>query len=231
MQIVRLKGWMPILFCLLTAGGCAAVPALEMDPSGVFDRKDLLEVVPEQEEEAQEDVRNAAPDPELDAVLLQFQKGIQLLESGKAAEARSLFEALRDRYPEVSVIYNNLGVTYKRLNLLEEAARSYQKAIALQGGGYAEAHYNLAIIFREQGAFRKAEAVYREVISLNPEFEDAHYNLAVLYDLYLDNPEEALQHYMKYMELVDGDHLEMELWVAALQKRLPERASEQSIGE
>jgi hypothetical protein len=40
---------------------------------------------------------------------------------------------------------------------------------------------------------------------------------------------------MKYMELVDGDHQEMELWVAALQKRLPERVPErgpdQSIGE
>lgn len=220
--MIRQKGCGAILICFLLAGGCtkSILPPV-IGPSGTSDQGASLELSTEQEGEAQQDVQNIVPDPELDAVLLQFQKGIYLLESGKAEEARSFFEALRDRYPEVSVIHNNLGVTYKRLSLPEKAVESYKKAIDLQGGGYAEAHYNLAIVFREQGAFRKAEAVYKTVIALNPEFQDAHYNLAVLYDLYLDNPVGALQHYRKYMEIVDGDHQEMKLWVAALQKRLP----------
>ncbi len=217
MQIFRLKVWVPIVFFLLLGSGCIKAISPPVDPV-MSVLKDHGAITPEQE--VLEESEESAPDAELDAVLLQFQKGIQLLEGGKAKEARLLFEALRDRYPEVSVIHNNLGVTYKRLNLLDEAAESYQKAIDLQGGGYTEAHYNLAIVFREQGAFRKAESVYKVVIALNPEFQDAHYNLAVLYDLYLDEAEEALQHYRKYMELIDGNHQEIELWVAALQKRI-----------
>ncbi|HIE64488.1 MAG: tetratricopeptide repeat protein [Nitrospira sp.] len=231
MQTLRLFVWMPIFFFLLLSGGCMrTMPLLDMTSPVVPDRKVLLEVVPEPEAEVSEEAQNTVPETEskaaMNQVLYQFQKGIQLLERGRSEEARFLFEELRERYPEVSVVHNNLGVTYKRLSLLQEATRSYQKAIDLQGGGYTEAHYNLAIIFREQGAFRKAEVIYLKVIALNPEFEDAHYNLAVLYDLYLDKPEEALQHYRKYMELVDGNHQEIELWVTALQKRLSTSVSE-----
>jgi len=225
MQIGNKRKWAPILLCLLLGGIAGGCSKTTLPPVFVPSRGSDEDVAQDRKGREQEDPPPVAPDSELDRVLHQFQKGIGLLERGKAGEARSIFEGLRHRYPEVSVIHNNLGVTYKRLGRLEEAAQSYQKAIDLQGGGYTEAHYNLAIVFREQGAFRKAEAVYKKVISLNPEFQDAHYNLAVLFDLYLNDPAEALRHYRKYMELAAGDHEKIELWIAALQKRLPESGS------
>jgi tetratricopeptide (TPR) repeat protein len=154
----------------------------------------------------------------LDQVLLQFQKGITLLENNKFKEARTLFETLRESYPHVSVIHNNLGVAYKRLGLIPEAEASYRQAIQIHPS-YAEAYYNLAIALRERGEFGKAEGAYQEAISKDPLFRDAHYNLGVLYDLYLNEPAKAIGHYQVYLESGGDGQEEMAIWIAALQKR------------
>jgi tetratricopeptide (TPR) repeat protein len=162
------------------------------------------------------------PPPEskrLDEVLLKFQRGIQLLESGRVQESRALFEDLRNNNPNVSVFHNNLGVVYKRLGLLQQASESYQKAIEIHSG-YPEPYYNLAIVLREKGEFQKAEEAYKKTISLAPDFRDAHYNLAVLYDLYLNNPVEAVQYYQNYLNLGGENQEEIRIWIAGLQKRM-----------
>jgi tetratricopeptide (TPR) repeat protein len=165
-------------------------------------------------------VRNVLPPrPEPDGALLQFKRGVQLLENGKNEEARLLFERLRNAYPKMGMVYMNLGVTYKRLGLLPEAISSYQRALEIERGD-AEVYYNLAIALREQGEFRKAEAAYKTALVISPDFIDAHYNLAVLYDLYLNDPDEAIRHYQRFLELGGGDSKEIQIWISALQKRI-----------
>ena len=167
-------------------------------------------------------VRNDLPRrSEPDAALLQFKKGVQLLENGQNEEARLLFERLRNAYPKMGVVYMNLGVAYKRLGLIPEAISSYQRALEIERGD-AEIYYNLAIALRGQGEFRKAEAAYKTALVISPDFVDAHYNLAVLYDLYLNNPDDALRHYQRFLELGGGDSKEIQIWISALQKRIDE---------
>jgi len=161
------------------------------------------------------------PDSKRDAALAQFNKGIQLLESGQTKEARLLFERLRDAYPNMSIFHVNLGVAYKRLGLLPEAISSYQRAVEIDRAD-ADVHYNLAIALREHGEFHKAEEEYKTTIGITPDFRDAHYNLAVLYDLYLNRPEEAIRYYRRFMELGGGDSKEIQIWISALQKRMDE---------
>jgi len=160
-------------------------------------------------------------DKKLDEVLLKFQRGILFLENGKHKEARTLFEGLRETYPNVSVFHNNLGVAYKRLGLLQQAQDAYRQAIEIHSSD-PEPHYNLAIILREQGEFRKAEEEYKEAISLAPDFRDAHYNLAVLHDLYLNEPAEAILHYQTYLNLGGENQEEIKIWIASLEKRIEE---------
>jgi tetratricopeptide (TPR) repeat protein len=146
---------------------------------------------------------------------------VRLLEDGKNEEARLLFERLRNRYPKMGIVYMNLGVTYKRLGLLTEAIESYQRALEIERGD-AEIYYNLAIALREEGEFRKSEAAYKTALIISPGFADAHYNLAVLYDLYLNDPGEAIRHYQRFLELGGGDSKEIQIWISALQKRIDE---------
>ncbi|MBI3608207.1 MAG: tetratricopeptide repeat protein [Nitrospirae bacterium] len=173
---------------------------------------------------ARADEPRAAEGRKLDQVLLNFQKGITLVEHNKLKDAKVVFEALRTSYPHVSVFHNNLGVVDKRLGLLDEAIASYREAIAIQPA-YPEAHYNLAIALREQGQFLQAEKAYRHAIESAPDFRDAHYNLAVLYDLYLNDPEKAIEHYRTYLASGGEGQEEVTIWIAALQKRA-ERAKE-----
>jgi tetratricopeptide (TPR) repeat protein len=160
----------------------------------------------------------------LDQVLLHFQKGTTLVESGKLKEARAVFETLQTHYPHVSVFHNNLGVVYKRLGLLPEAVAAYQQAIKIQPQ-YPEANYNLGIALREQGEFRQAEDAYRRALVSAPDFHDATYNLAVLYDLYLNEPDKAIEHYQTYLAAEGEGRDEVTIWIAALHKRV-ERAKE-----
>jgi len=167
-------------------------------------------------------IRNDSSRPsEPDGSLLEFKQGVHLLENGKNEEARLLFERLRNNYPKMGIVYMNLGVTYKRLGLLPEAIASYQRALEIERGD-AEIYYNLAIALREEGEFRKSEAAYKTALIISPEFADAHYNLAVLYDLYLNDPGEAIRHYQRFLEVGGGDSKEIRIWISALQKRIDE---------
>ncbi len=163
-------------------------------------------------------------DPRLDLVIQQFQRGIRLLAQDKVQQAKTLFESLRNDYPRVSVFHLNLGVVYKRLARLEDAMHAYRQAISIAaqspGGGYAEAYYNLAIVLREQGLFKEAEAAYLRALSIDSDFQDAHFNLAVLYDLYLNEPVRAIHHYQRHLALKEGADEEIGIWIAALEKRI-----------
>jgi tetratricopeptide (TPR) repeat protein len=173
---------------------------------------------------ARTDESRAAEAQKLDQVLLRFQKGTSLVENGKLKEAKTVFENLRSNYPHVSVFHNNLGVVYKRLGLLPDAVAAYQEAIKIQPQ-YPEAYYNLGIALREQGEFRQAEDAYRLALNAAPDFRDANYNLAVLYDLYLNEPDKAIEHYQTYLAAGGEGRDEVTIWIAALEKRL-ERAKE-----
>ncbi|MFZ5876346.1 MAG: tetratricopeptide repeat protein [Nitrospirota bacterium] len=173
---------------------------------------------------ARADESRAAEAQKLDQVLLRFQKGTSLIENGRLKEARAAFESLRTSYPHVSVFHNNLGVVYKRLGLLQDAVAAYQQAIKIQPQ-YPEAYYNLGLALREQGEFRQAEDAYRRALSAAPDFRDADFNLAVLYDLYLNEPDKAIEHYQTYLAAGGEGQEEVAIWIAALQKRV-ERAKE-----
>jgi tetratricopeptide (TPR) repeat protein len=161
---------------------------------------------------------NPAPNAGSEAVVLQFRKGVHLLEKGETKEARFVFEKLRDDHPQISMYYVNLGVTYKRLGLLPEAIASYQHALEIDRDD-AGIYYNMGIALRESGEFRKAEQAYKTALVILPDFMDAHYNLAVLYDLYLDEPDRAVEHYRRYLDLGGGNPDEVQIWITALEKR------------
>jgi tetratricopeptide (TPR) repeat protein len=197
------------LCLLLAASGCARAPMIS--PSSVPTA-------------ARPEESRAVEAKKLDQVLIHFQKGMTLVESGKYKEARTVFEALRTDYPHVSVFHNNLGVVYKRLGLLPEAVAAYRQAIKIQPQ-YPEAYYNLGLALRQQGEFRHAEDAYRQALDASPDFRDAHYNLAVLYDLYLNEPGKAIRHYETYLAAGGEGQDEVAIWIAALQKR-----AEQSKG-
>jgi len=67
--------------------------------------------------------------------------------------------------------------------------------------------------------FAEAEAAYRHTIAVQPDYAPAYLNLGVLYDLYLAEPQKALEQFEHYLTLA-GDNKQVAGWVVELKKRV-----------
>jgi len=99
----------------------------------------------------------------------EMQPILQLLNSGKLAEAESAANKLVVRYPNAFILYNILGIAQDGLSKFGDAVKSYTKAIALQPNT-PDLHFNLGIALANVGRLAEATDSYRKAIALNPKF-------------------------------------------------------------
>ena len=76
---------------------------------------------------------------------MRFLRGVILSETGRAAEAVTVFTRLTEDYPELPEPYNNLAVLYAQQNELNKARAALEMAIR-NNPAYATAYENLGDI-------------------------------------------------------------------------------------
>jgi len=76
--------------------------------------------------------------------------------------------------------YDNCGLSYRRLNILDSAEVYYKKSIAMNPKVMI-AHGNLAIVYSNQGKWDDALNEYNEIKKYNPEDPEAYYGAADVY--------------------------------------------------
>ncbi len=91
---------------------------------------------------------------------------------GNTAEAESIFKLALSINPKDSEILFNLGNLYNAENKLEEARNKYLEAIQIRPG-FAEAHYNLGLIFSKLGDNPKAVQHLEKYLQLSPNARNA----------------------------------------------------------
>jgi tetratricopeptide (TPR) repeat protein len=69
------------------------------------------------------------------------------------------------------------------------------------------------------GKFAEAESAYQHSIAAEPNYAPAHLNLGVLYDMYLAQPQKALDEFDRYIEIA-GENKQVAGWVIELRKRV-----------
>ncbi|WP_334078422.1 tetratricopeptide repeat protein [Microbulbifer sp. M83] len=149
----------------------------------------------------------------------------ELLESGDAAAAEKRLLGLTAEWPELSGLWLNLGIVQRHLEKYTEAEQSLRSAIAANDDNVF-AWNTLGALLRDRGQFDAAEQHYRGALERWPDFAAAHRNLGILYDLYLQRPQEALQHYRRAQELHQLRDPEQEPdrqlagWIVDLERRL-----------
>ena len=84
---------------------------------------------------------------------------------------------LNSNYAEV---HYNLGVTFRKLNKIEESLKSYKNAISIKNE-YPDAHYNLGNTLFSLKQYDGAIKHYLLAIAFNPSFVEAYNNLGRLY--------------------------------------------------
>jgi tetratricopeptide (TPR) repeat protein len=158
----------------------------------------------------------AAPVPERAAQ--QYAQALQLMKSGRNSDAELEFKQLVAGYPQLTGPQLNLGLLYLRDSRLPEAETAFKAALE-QKPGNAVAGNELGIVERKLGKFAEAEAAYQRTIAAEPNYAPAHLNLGVLYDLYLAQPQKALDEFERYIAIA-GENKQVAGWVVELRKRV-----------
>lgn len=147
-----------------------------------------------------------------------FAQSLAAQDAHDEARATDLLRQLIALNPNLASAHTNLGVLLAHAGRSDEAVAEYERAIALAPSD-AAAYYNLGLAHRRRGAFAEAERAYRRALERNPSQADAHYNLGILYELYLNRPNDALIQYRAARDLGIPDAETVSGWIHGLERR------------
>ena len=163
----------------------------------------------------------AAPAPPVipERATQQFAQTLTLLQAGKLTDAELELKQLTLSYPEYPGPFVNLGLLYERAGRYAEAEQALTQATQ-KGMPSALTYTELGIVYRQLGRFKEAESAYAEAIKIDPNYAAAHLNLGILCDLYLQQPQRALEALERYMELSGNSDKRVATWIAELKTRV-----------
>ena len=124
-----------------------------------------------------------------------YAAALVLLEAGEDDRAATMLGEIAADQPGLAGPFANLALIEARRNRLDEAARLLAEAGKVCTN-CAPVWNELGVVERRRGQFAAAEAAYRQALAADATFADARINLAVLYELYLQRPELALEQYV-----------------------------------
>jgi tetratricopeptide (TPR) repeat protein len=148
----------------------------------------------------------------------QYADALKLMKGGRASDAELQFKQLTVAYPQFSGPQVNLGLLYLQDARLPEAEAAFKAALE-RNPANAAAGNELGIVERKLGKFAEAEAAYQRTIAAEPNYAPAYLNLGVLYDLYLAEPQKALEQFEHYIQLA-GENKQVAGWMVELRKRV-----------
>ena len=147
-----------------------------------------------------------------------YEQAVAVMASGDFLDAELRLKEFVLRYPRYPGAYVNLAIIH--LNDDDrEAARAAIDAALLIDPEYPPALNQHGVLLRRSGKILDAEAAYLKAVTADPDYALAHYNLGVLYELYLQRLDVALQHFERYRELA-GEDKQVEKWITDLTRRV-----------
>ena len=108
-----------------------------------------------------------------------IKKAFKLQGQGKKLEAAKYYAYLIKNGIKDYRVFSNYGIFLNEIGKHKEAELELKKAISLNPK-YANAYYNLAVLFIGQGNLEKAELELKKAIKLKSDFAIAHYNLGFI---------------------------------------------------
>jgi tetratricopeptide (TPR) repeat protein len=161
----------------------------------------------------------AAAEPLPPEAVQQFDQAVLRMNAGDVAAAEQAFLSLAAQYPSYSGALVNLGILQAKANRLDEAEKTLRGALA-RNGANAAALNQLGIVYRKLGRFQEADESYQRAVQADPNYALAWLNLGVLCDLYLQQPQRALEAFERYLAVAPSPDQKVSTWVAELKKRV-----------
>lgn len=160
-----------------------------------------------------------APAPIPQALMQDYQKGVALLKDKQYSQAQSHWQRLANTYDQYAGVWSNLALSHLYLDQYEQGLTAAERAQSLDSA-YCPVRPVLAILQREQGQFARAEQSYRAALACDPRNADVWTNLGILYDVYMNQPKQALEAYQHSQTLRDTPDKYVAVWIKLLAKRL-----------
>jgi Tfp pilus assembly protein PilF len=129
-----------------------------------------VEILPEQ----------VKPQENLQAAAIHNNRGVELAEQGKFAEAIAAFHQAIEIYPQYENAHNNLGLAFGNQQQYAQAENAFKHALAINPRNF-EIYNNLGIALGSQGKFAEAIAAFRRAIQLEPNDPTSYQNLGVAF--------------------------------------------------
>lgn len=159
----------------ITWGLVGAVLAMPVESQFFAQQQNAKPEEPKQEEQEDPDLEKLNPQQRLQFLI---QKGNDLFERKKYAEAESVFRQILEQRKDDPIWHYKLGNALAAQSKFEEAVTKYQEAIRLNSD-YAVAYNALGSVSAEQGRWEEAAQHYSRATEINPNYPDALYNLGV----------------------------------------------------
>jgi Tfp pilus assembly protein PilF len=157
--------------------------------------------------------------PQLDeAFRRDFEHAVDMMKNQEYAKAIDLLEKVIEQSPNVTAPYIDIAIAYQHIDKPEQAEENLKAALRLVPD-HPVACNEYGLLYRKTGRFADARAIYEKAIARFPDYYPVHRNLGILCDLYLNDPECALDHYKIYSEARPEDK-QVKLWIADLRARI-----------
>ena len=144
-----------------------------------------------------------------------YKDAISLLNTQKLDEAKIIFKEFIDNRPELSGPYLNMGLIALKEDQKDTAKIYISKALE-KNPRLAQAYNLLGYIEQDSGQILEAKKHYIKAIEFKNDYAIAHYNLALLYDVYLQDINNAIIHYEQYLKLTNNEDQKTVEWLEHL---------------
>lgn len=147
-----------------------------------------------------------------------FDQALQLLQQEQYDDAITLLNTVVELEKRLTAPYINLAMAYRQKGDDKQAEENLLKALAIDNT-QPIANNELGIIYRKQGRFADAKKVYVTALSEYPDYLPVIKNLGILCDIYMRDPQCALEQFEKYQQQVPDDKT-IKVWIADLKARI-----------
>jgi len=148
-----------------------------------------------------------------------YQKALGLMKTKSFDEAHTIFTNLTTVYPNLAGAYVNLAFIYKAKSDEDKAELYINKALEINPNNI-DALIQIAASSQKKGEFKEVERYLLTAEAVDSSNDIVQYNLAVLYELYLQQYDDAINHYENYIALSSNDDKEtVKRWVKLLERK------------
>jgi len=158
-----------------------------------------------------------SPLEQSESELSRYKIAITLLNNNKLDEAKEIFVEFKSERPELAGPYANLAVIALKRNNPDEAFNLVKIAVE-KNPKLPQALNLLAYLEQMNGEITSALNHYKQAIKNKSDYALAHYNIALLYDVYMQDVENAIPHYERYMKLTNNKDKNTADWLEQIKR-------------